>query len=106
MGPRRRTPRLGDTIGDFELARLASFAQPSIEPVPSQPVVFGPLCETTLTLTPATPVVRLTTLVRLTTFVRPGVVTVVEGPGTVTVWLGPVAVTDTVVGRVTVTVVV
>ncbi len=80
--------------------------RPCIEPVPSQPVVFGPRCETTLTLTPATPVVRLTTLVRLTTFVRPGVVTVVEGPGTVTVWLGPVVVTATVVGRVTVTVVV
>ena len=111
VGPRRRTPRrvrLGDTIGDFELARdgLPRSRRPCIEPVPSQPVVFGPRCETTLTLTPATPVVRLTTLVRLTTFVRPGVVTVVEGPGTVTVWLGPLVVTATVVGRVTVTVVV
>ena len=85
---------------------LTASRRPCVEPVPSHPVVFGARCETTLTLTPATPVVRLTTFVRVTTFVRPGVVTVVEGPGTVTVWLGPVVVTDTVVGRVTVTVVV
>src|SRR5512133_3450096 len=71
---------------------------------PSHPVVFGFRCETTLTLTPATPC--LTTFVRVTTFVSPGVVTVVEGPVKVTVWLGPVLVTATVVGRVMVTVVV
>ena len=100
----RRAEPLARAFGDADAGSLN--LEPGIEPVPSHPVVFGPRCETTLTLTPATPVFRLTTLVRLTTVVRPGVVTVVEGPGTVTVWLGLLVVTDTVVGRVTVTVVV